>query len=327
MNPTPHNHEPHKVTALVYDGLCTFEFGIVAEIFGLSRPELGRDLYSFSSTSFEAAPLTAAGGLNISPTGGLEEWQAAQTLVIAGWRGKTAPVPEVVKAAIRDAHANNIRLLTICSGIYVLAASGILEGKTVTTHWQYAAHFQETYPDVNVDVNALYVEDGNIISSAGSSAGIDACLHVVRSDYGAKTANAVARRLVMHAHREGDQAQYIDRPVSDADGAHRLNVIMDSIRSELAGHYSVASMSKAAGMSPRTFQRQFVAVTGLPPLKWVIQERLNRACILLETTDMSVDGITDAVGFGNAEALRYHFRQRLGISPMSYRRRFLQMQA
>lgn len=316
--------EPHKVTALVYDGLCTFEFGIAAEIFGQSRPELGRDLYSFTSTCFEDEPLTAAGGLRVSASGTLEDWQAAETLVIAGWREKNTSVPKPIKTAIRTAHQSNVRFLTICSGIYVLAESGILSGKTVTTHWRYAQHFQEQYPEITVDTNALYVQDGNIISSAGSSAGIDACLHVVRSDYGAKAANSVARRLVMHAHRQGDQAQYIERPVPISGGAHRLNTVMEDIRTNLNCGHTITSIAKNAGMSPRTFQRQFVAITGLSPMKWVIQERVNRACTLLETTDLSVEAITQAVGFGNGEALRYHFRQRLGINPVSYRNRFLQ---
>ncbi len=323
----PRLQNPHRVVALIYDGLCAFEFGIVAEIFGLSRPELGAALYDFQSVALEPGPLRLSGGLTVNASGSMAALSAAETLIIPGWRGKEAVVPETICSAIQAAHARGARILTICSGVYPLAAAGLLDGKTATTHWRYAADLAAKYPNITVKANALYVEDGAIITSAGSSAGIDACLHLVRQDYGDEIANSVARRLVMHAHRQGDQAQYIERPVPKTHEAHRLSTLLDDIRKRLGETHSVKSMSEQAGMSPRTFQRRFAKLTGLSPKKWVISERLHQARLLLETTGLPIDDISVNIGFHNTESLRYHFRQSLDISPMSYRKRFVQRAA
>lgn len=313
---------PHKVAALVYDGLCAFEYGIAAEIFGLPRPELGAPLYTFRSIAFEPGPLSLSGGLTFQADHDLSALAETDTLIIPGWRGKDAPVPDDLCRAIRDAHARGVRMLTICSGVYVLAAAGLLSGKQVTTHWRYAEDLAAKYPDINVTAESLYIEDDNIITSAGSSAGIDACLHVVRSDYGAEIANSVARRLVMHAHRQGDQAQYIERPLPSAPDGERLSRVIAHVQSQIKEAHSVASLSRQAGMSSRTFQRRFIALTGLPPMKWVTSERVDAARLLLETTSLSVEAISESAGFSQAEALRYHFRKSLGVSPLSYRKRF-----
>ncbi len=324
LNLKPHPHRPHRVAALIYDGLCAFEYGIVAEIFGLARPELGRVLYDFQPVALEAGPLRLSGGLKIEASGTKAALARAETLVIPGWRGKDAPVPEVICEAVRAADKRGVRILSICSGVYVLAASGLLDGKTVTTHWRYAADLAARYPNITVKSNKLYSQDGNIMTSAGSSAGIDACLELVRKDYGAKIANSVARRLVMPAHRQGDQAQYIEQPVPKTQEAHRLSAVLDDIRQRLSDNHTVSSMSEKAGMSGRTFQRRFAKLTGLSPIKWVTSERITQARLLLETTTLSIDAISYNIGFGTTEALRYHFRQGLGISPMSYRKRFMQ---
>ncbi len=314
--------EPPRVVALVYDGLCTFEFGIVSEVFGLPRPELGADLYRFSSVAVEAEPVRAAGGLTVVATGSERDLAQADIVVVPGWRGKDEPVPEVLAGHVRAAHERGSRLLSVCSGVYVLAAAGVLSGRSATTHWRYADHLAAAYPDISVEADQLYVEDGPIITSAGSSAGIDACLHIVRTDYGAKVANSVARRLVMHAHRQGGQAQFIEQPLPKTEGQHRLSLLMDEVRRDLAGSYKIASLARQAGMSPRTFQRRFMGLTGLPAMQWLTQERVQRSCLLLETTDLSVESIGETVGLGGAEALRYHFRRTLGVTPLEYRRRF-----
>lgn len=315
-------HALHKVAAIVYDGLCAFEYGIAAEIFGLSRPEHGAPLYTFRSIAFEQGPLRLSGGLTFQADHDLTALAEVDTVIIPGWRDKDAPVSDALCQAVRDIHARGGRIVTICSGVYVLAAAGLLKGKRVTTHWRYAEDLAQKYPDIIVTANALYTEDDNIITSAGSSAGIDACLHVVRSDKGAEVANSVARRLVMHAHRQGDQAQYIERPVPEVPDSRRLAHVTKYVQTHIKETHSVASLSRQAGMSPRTFQRRFNALTGLPPMKWVISERVNAARVLLETTSLSVESISENTGFNQAEALRYHFRKSLGISPLNYRQRF-----
>ena len=315
-------HEPPRVAALVYDGLCTFEFGIVSEVFGLPRPELGRELYRFTSVAVEEGPIRAAGGLHVSATGTRRDLRRADIVVVPGWRGKEAPVPPAICEEIDRAHKRGARLLSVCSGVFVLAAAGVLAGRRATTHWRYAQALSKAYPDVTVETDRLYVEDGSIISSAGSSAGIDACLHIVREDYGAKIANSVARRLVMHAHRQGGQAQFIEQPLPKAGNEHRLSVMMDQVRSDLARAHSISTMAGLAAMSPRTFQRRFFGFTGMPAMQWLTQERVARACELLETTDLSADSVSQVVGLGSSETLRYHFRKSLGLSPLEYRKRF-----
>lgn len=311
-----------SVAILTYDGLCTFEYGIVAEVFGLYRPEVGGYLYDVTSVSLEGKTLRAAGGLSFTVEGRLSEIETADTIVVPGWRGKDEPVPDAICDAIRAAHARGARLVSVCSGVYVLAACGVLNGRRATTHWRYAEDFRSKFPDVQLLPNELYVDEGDIITSAGSSAGIDACLHIVRRDYGPKIANTVARRLVMHAHRQGDQTQFIEQPMPKPNTGHRLSELMDTIRLELGGANTVASMAALAGMSERTFQRRFQAFTGVAIMQWLIQERVARACLLLETTDSSLDQIADVTGFGTAEAMRYHFRKALAVSPAEYRKRF-----
>lgn len=315
---------PHKVVALVYDGLCSFEYGIVAEVFGLKRPELGRELYHFASVALDGGVLRAAGGLEFSATGSVDDLAQAQTIVIPGWRGCDAPVPKVMIEQIRLAHQRGARLLSICSGVYVLAAAGLLNGVNVTTHWRYAQDLKAKYPQLNVDAKQLYIEQGNIVTSAGSSAGIDACMHLVRSDYGEQVANSVARRLVIHAHRQGSQAQFIEQPMPKLHKAHRLSGLMQRVKNNLSSHWTIHSMATLAHMSERTFQRQFVAYTGLTAMKWVVQQRVVMACRLLESSDLDIEQIAHEVGFNDVASLRYHFNNQLELSPTQYRKRFVQ---
>ncbi len=314
--------EPHRVVALIYDQLCTFEYGIVAEIFGLERPEISGSWYEFKSVALEEGPLQAAGGLEISGGGTRDDLANADTIIIPGWRGKDADVPSSICSVLQRASKNNVRIVSICSGIYVLAQAGLLEGRSVTTHWRYADDFARKYPTILLEADRLYVDDGDILTSAGSSAGIDLCLHIVRKDFGTRTANSVARRLVIHAHRQGGQAQYIEQPVLIEQEAHRLSGIIEHIRANINQPLSVPELAQRAGMSVRTFQRKFSAVVGLPIGRWINQERLNCACNLLETTQAPIDDIANAVGVANVEALRYHFRNGIGVSPGEYRKRF-----
>ncbi len=313
---------PPKVSALVYDGLCTFEFGICAEVFGLERPELGGSLYDFKSVSLERRSMRAAGGLKVMTTGTKHDLETADVVIVPGWRGKDSVVPDDLCRSIRRAQAAGAILLSICSGIYVLAAAGVLSNRRATTHWRYVDDLKSKYPDVLIEPNALYVDVGDVITSAGSTAGLDACLHVVRRDYGAKVTNMVARRLVMHAYRQGGQAQFIEQPPPKATGASRLSALMDEMRSKLTEPHTISSMATSIGMSPRTFQRQFSATVGIPAMQWLTRERVMHSCILLETTSMDIDSVAQSVGLASAEAFRYHFRQTLALSPTEYRKRF-----
>lgn len=316
------NATPPLAVALAYDGLCTFEFGVAVEVFGLPRPELGPGWYRFAVAALDPGPLRAVGGIRIEADGGLDLLDQADIIVVPGWRGAREPVPAPLTDGLRRANARGARILSICSGAFVLAAAGLLTGRRATTHWRYAATLGELYPDIRVVPDVLYVDEGNILTSAGSAAGIDLCLHLVRRDFGPEAANSVARRLVVQPHREGGQAQFIEAPVPTAREGARLGPLLDHLRETLADDHSLSSMASRAGMSLRTFLRRFQALTGTTPGDWLAAERLNRARDLLERGTLPVEDVATLAGFGSAATLRHHFRQRLGISPASYRARF-----
>lgn len=314
--------EPIHVAALIYDGLCEFEYGIVAEIFGLARPELGAPLYTFQPVAIEIGPLRSRAGLTVSAPDGLDSLKTADLIIIPGWRGGDAPVPPRAIAALQKAYQEGRAFLTICSGVYVLAEAGLLDGRHVTTHWRYADDFAARYPNVGLKTEALYQQDGPFLTSAGSAAGLDACLHRVRMDYGAKIANNIARRLVMHAHREGGQAQFIERPLPKDAASDRLAQLLTEIRTGPQKDWSIDHMAKAAGLSPRTLQRRFVELTGSSPRQWLTGLRLDQACHLLESTALPIDHIARKVGFRDRDGLHYHFVRRFDLTPSSYRARF-----
>ena len=309
------------VVAVVYDGLCTFEFGIVAEVFALSRPEMGEGWYRFASASIDPVPLRAQGGIEISTSGGADLIESADMIVLPGWRGADEPVPDALIDALRRAHGRGARLVSICSGAFVLAATGLLDGAEATTHWRYADRLRERYPHVAVDETSLYRGQGNIFTSAGSAAGIDLLIELVRRDFGPDAANSVARRLVMPAHRSGGQAQFLERPVPlrpDRD----IGGVLESVRRNLRQRWTIAQMATLAGMSRRTFERRFVEAMGQGPGQWLIEERVEVAKDLPTRSTNGMEDVADAVGFGSAHGLRQHFRARVKISPAEYRRRF-----
>ncbi len=311
----------HKVVALAYDQLCTFEFGCTVELFALPRPELSVPWYEFAVCAAERGPLRAAGGLQVRVPHGLKLLDRADTIVIPGWRAIDEPPPPALIAKLRAAYARGARLCSICSGVFVLAAAGLLDGRRATTHWRYLEPLRARYPQVKVEANALYVDEGQLLTSAGSAAGLDMLLHLVRRDYGPKVANQVAQRLVIAPHREGGQAQFVPRPVA-ADERGRLARLLDFIRAHLAEAHTVRSLAARAAMSARTLQREFTQATGQAPYEWIVSERLARAKELLESTRLSAQAIAARVGMVSAESLRHHFRQRLGTTPVRYRRRF-----
>lgn len=314
------------VVALVYDGLCTFEFGIVAEVFGLSRPEMGSGWYRFASAAIEPGPLRAHGGLQVLADAGAELLDSADVIVVPGWRGAGSPIPAELTARLIAAHRRGCRLVSICSGAFVLAATGLLDGRRVTTHWRYAEALRKCHRALLVDEAALYHGEDGIFTSAGSAAGIDLMIELVRRDFGAEAANSVARRIVMPAHRSGGQAQFLERPVS-VRRETALGPLLDEVRRDLAQPWTIARMAKAVNMSRRTFERRFVEATGIGPGEWLVTERVEAAKDLLTGTATSMEDVAEAVGFGTAHALRHHFRARLRLSPSAYRHEFRRLVA
>ena len=310
------------VVALAYDGLCTFEFGVAVEIFGLPRPELGENWYRFAVAGIESGELRAMGGIRLAVDGGLDLLAEASLIVIPGWRGINAPVPESLITALQAAHARGARLMSICSGVFVLAATGLLDGKRATTHWRYTEALQARYPKIEVIPDVLYLDNGNILTSAGSAAGIDLGLHLVRRDFGAAAANSVARRLVVQPHRDGGQAQFIEQAVPVEYEGERFAPLFDYLQRHLSERHSVASLAAFVGMSPRTFLRRFEAATGITPAGWLLQTRLKRCRELLENSTLPIEHIAEQTGFGSAATLRHHFRKHLRTSPGAYRNSF-----
>nr|WP_080745966.1 transcriptional regulator FtrA [Comamonas thiooxydans] len=309
------------VVAPVYDGLCTFEFSIVAEVFGLARPEMGPDWYRFASAAVEPGLLRAHGGLHVMADGQADLLERADLIVMPGWKGPHVPVPQKLARRLRLAWERGARLASICSGAFVLAATGLLDGRRAATHWRYAETLSQRHPAIEVDASVLYVEEDRILTSAGSAAGIDLMLHIVRGDFGVKAANSVARRLVMPPHRSGGQAQFIERPVQP-DRLNRLSDVLEQMRADLQGDWTVDRMAQSVLMSPRSFLRHFIRATGVPPGQWLIAERVTEAQRLLEGSAMPVEDIAARVGFGSVQVLRHHFRAKLGLAPRDYRAMF-----
>lgn len=310
------------VAVLICDGVALFEFGIVAEVFGLRRPELGVPWYDMVTVSFDPPPLIATGGVRVVPSHSVRMLAKAGTIVIPNWpRLDDAPPPAMLEA-LRAAHKRGARLLSICSGAFVLAAAGLLDGRRATTHWMHAGKLAARYSKVHVEPSVLYVESGRIFTAAGSAAGIDLGLHIVRQDYGSDIANQVARRMVVAPHRDGGQAQFVASAMPPVDGS--LAPLMEWASARLDQPLTAESLAKKGRMSLRTLARRFEAQAGTTPHQWITHQRVLSAQRLLETSDASIDRVAELAGFVTAETLRHHFRQRVGTSPTAYRRRFAQ---
>ena len=308
---------------LAYDRLCTFEFGCAVEVFGLPRPEYGDAWYRFAVAGIEAGPLRATGGLSVTVDGGLDLLAQAGTIIIPGWRGVDEPVPPLLVEALIAAHQRGARLLSLCSGAFVLAATGLLDGKRATTHWRYAAALQARHPTIRFLPDVLYVDEGNLLTAAGSAAGLDLCLHLVRRDWGPAKANQVAKRLVLPAHRQGGQAQYVETPLApERHSGTRIAPLLDLVQNRLDEDWPASRMASEAALSLRSLHRHFMDTTGQSPGAWLLAARLTRARDLLETTRLPVEAVAAASGIGSAAVLRHHFSRSLGTSPSAYRMRF-----
>jgi AraC family transcriptional activator FtrA len=312
-----------RVVVLAYDGLCTFEFAVAVEVFARKRPEPTVRWYELAVCAVDSGPLRTAGGVTVSAPGGLELLEGAGTVVVPGWRERDLDrPPAALLAALQRAHANGARLLSICSGAFVLAATGLLDGKRATTHWRYTERFARRFPRVELLPDVLYVDEGRLLTSAGSAAGLDLCLHVVRGDYGAAVANDVARRLVIAPHREGGQVQFVPGARSPAEQGSPLAPVLEWALRNLREPIPVRRLASRAAMSERTFCRHFDAHLGTSPARWLIGQRVIAAQRLLETSGMPIEAIADITGMGTAANLRHHFRAQVRTTPIQYRRAF-----
>lgn len=311
----------HTIAVAVTEGVPPFELAVPCEVFGTDRSDLATPWYEFRLCAATPPPVRTGAGLILDTPYGLDELVRADTVIVpAGRFVRDEPPPDLVEA-LRRAHARGARIASICAGAFVLAAAGLLDGKRATAHWMYAHVLAELHPTVTVDPNVLYVDEGDVLTSAGTAAGIDLCLHIVRRDFGAGVANAIARRIVVPPHREGGQAQYVDEPLPPPSG-DGLAPVLDWARANLDRPLTVADLARRAGTSPRTFNRRFRAGTGGTPLEWLNRERVRLAQRLLETTDEPVEHIAARCGFGTPASLRHHFHRATGVSPRGYRTTF-----
>jgi AraC family transcriptional regulator, transcriptional activator FtrA len=310
-----------SVVAVLYQDMHLFELGVAAEVFGGDRPDYGGPLFRLKFAQAEPGELRAAGGIRMRAHGGLALLKNADVVVIPGWRSPHADVPAPLLRALRGAHANGAKLVSICAGAFVLARTGLLDGKRATTHWRYADEFRVQFPQVALDPDVLYIDEGSVMTSAGSAAGIDASLHVVRQQFGADVANTVARAMVTSPHRSGGQAQYISGPVA-VRAERSLAPVLDWARERLCEQISVSSLAQRAAMSERTLLRRFEAEVGESPKRWLQNERIGVARRLLESTGAPLQEVSEVVGFSTLTAFRSAFRQSVGVAPASYRQRF-----
>ena len=311
-----------NVAVALLDGVNPFERGVVCEVFGLDRSDEGLPVYDFAVASAEGPTLTTHAGFSLTTEHGLERLETADLIAVpAGQTYAAREYPPELLDALRRAVERGARILSVCSGAFVLAAAGLLDDRRCAVHWRHAEELARRYPRVRVEPDVLYVDAGPVITSAGTAAGIDACLHLVREEHGPEVANAIARRMVVPPHRDGGQAQYIERPLprSRCDTVGEVLVWMER---HLDEEVTVEQLAERAHMSPRTFARRFQQETGTTPYRWILRQRVLLAQQLLEATDETMDAIAWRTGFGNAAALRHQFVRSLGTTPQAYRRTF-----
>ena len=309
------------VAAVVDQGALTFDFAIPCEVFGVDRSDIASPWYEFLVVAAGERRVRTQTGFVIEAPLGLDALDRADTIVVPGWSLTDVDPSDDLIAALRGAHRRGARIVSICTGAFVLAASGLLDGRRATTHWMYAGDLQARYPRVELDPSVLYVADGTIMTSAGTAAGIDLCLHIVTADYGADVAATVSRRMLMPLHRSGGQAQYVDTPVPQARGDEMTELLAWAVTRIPAG-LSVGDLARRAAVSPRTLTRRFRQATGLAPGEWLQGERLRLARRLLETSDDTIERVARHAGYDTPVAMRAQFARRLRTSPRAYRRTF-----
>ncbi|MFE6973633.1 helix-turn-helix domain-containing protein [Streptomyces sp. NPDC057682] len=312
----------NNVAALMLDDVHPFELGVLCEIFGLDRSDDGLPVHDFAVVSAEGPELRTHAGFTIHTPYGLDRLEEADLIAVpAGSRFGDRDFPEEVLDALRRAVDRGARVLSVCSGAFLLGAAGLLDDRRCTTHWKHADVLAQRFPRARVEPDVLYVDDGPVITSAGTAAGIDACLHLVRQAYGPAAANTIARRMVVPPHRDGGQAQYIQRPLP-RDRCDTVGETLAWMERHLEQEMTVEQLAAQTHMSPRTFARRFQQETGTTPYRWLLRQRVLLAQHLLETSDETMDTIAGRTGFGNAAALRHQFVRALGTTPQAYRRTF-----
>jgi transcriptional regulator GlxA family with amidase domain len=310
----------HRVVALCLDGLVAFDLTAPAQAFGLAARPGGEPHYEFSTCSVGGTDVRSTSGFGVRPQSGLGAVRRADTVVVPGYAGLLEPPPQEALAALRAAGRRGARLLSVCTGAFALAHAGLLDGRRAATHWAWTGELARRFPTVEVDPDALYVDEGEVMTSAGLSAGIDLSLHVIRKDFGAATGEQVARHMVAAPHREGGQAQFAKRSPTDSGGS--LEATRHWATERLDEPLEVAAMSRHAEVSPRTFARRFREETGTTPLQWLLSQRVLEARRLLEGSDLPVEAVAWRCGFGTAASLRDHFRRATATTPTAYRRAF-----
>ncbi|HEX2577620.1 MAG TPA: helix-turn-helix domain-containing protein [Aquihabitans sp.] len=321
----------HRVVTVMGRNVSMFELSVPCEVFGLPRPEIPSWDYEHVVCSASGRSDAGQGGLQLRAGHGLEALETADTVVIPAWYivhrpgwadHDVDPSTAATVAAVGAAHRRGARLVSLCTGAFLLAEAGALDGRRATTHWLHAATLAERYPAVDVDPSVLYVEDGTVFTAAGTASGIDLCLHLVRLDHGAEAANSVARRMVVPPHRAGGQAQFIQAPVPSGADGDPLGELLAWMAEHLAEPLTVEDLARRTSLSPRTFARRFAEATGTSPLRWLLGQRVALARRLLETTDLAVEEVARHCGFSTAAGLRSHFQREVGTSPAAYRRSF-----
>jgi transcriptional regulator GlxA family with amidase domain len=313
---------PHRVVVLALDGVIPFEFAIPGRLFGAAHDDSGRALYQVITASKHAAPVRTNSDFVISPGADLDAVRSADTVVVPAVEVSQlnpSQVDVVIEALSHRRRGS--RIMSICTGAHLLALAGLLDGRPATTHWNHVADFSHAFPAVRLDPDVLFVDDGDVLTSAGAAAGVDLCLHLIRHDHGSAIANKVARLCVVAPWREGGQAQFIDSPVPDGENASTTSTRIWALE-RLDADLTLASMARHASMSVRTFTRRFREETGTSPNHWLTRQRVDYARRLLESTTLPVEQIADATGLGTAVSLRNHLRTAIGVAPLTYRRTF-----
>jgi AraC family transcriptional activator FtrA len=313
----------HRVVALCLDRVVAFDLAIPAQAFASAGER--RPLYEFSTCSADGGPVASTTGFAIEPGNGLEALAGAETIVVPGYATIFEPLPAAAAEALSGAAARGARVISVCSGAFALAHAGLLDGRRATTHWRWAQELAARFPAVEVDPDALYIDEGAVMTSAGLSAGIDLCLHVIRKDFGAAAGAQVARRMVAAPHREGGQAQFIERRPQAAAGS--LEPTRRWAAERLSEPLDVTAMARHAAVSPRTFARRFREEAGTTPLQWLLSRRVLEARRLLEETDLAVEEVAWRTGFGTAASLRDHFRRATATTPSAYRQTFRHLES
>jgi transcriptional regulator GlxA family with amidase domain len=317
-----HAHPAETVAVVAFDGISPFHLSVPCLVFGEDRTDSGTPRFKLLVCSLERGPLRTQAGFTIEAPHGLQALRRADIVIVPSWRDTIEPAPPALLQALRSAHRRGATLVGLCLGAFVLAEAGLLDGRPATTHWHLVPEFARRYPQVHLHPEVLYVDDGEVLTSAGTAAGIDCCLHLLRVRHGAEVANRAARRMVVAPHRQGGQAQYIEQPVRAAPERDRLAPLLEWLGGHLQRPHTLDALAQRALMSRRTFTRRFREATGTTVGQWLQHQRLALAQRLLETGEQPIEAIAVECGFGSAVSLRQHFAAALKTSPSAYRRHF-----